>query len=74
MNWDQYTNGNKDSFVYWLEKKTEELGSFWGRGALKFGIYARKDETPQASSRGRQFGDDYGWLVVRISRTALEAL
>lgn len=58
----QYSNLDRSGFVYWLEKKTEELGSIWGGSALKFGIYARKDKTPQNSGHGRRFGEHYGWL------------
>lgn len=37
---EEYTNLNRDdSFCYWLETKTEDLGSIWGGSAYKFGIY-----------------------------------
>ena len=37
---EQYTNLNKkDSFCYWLESRTYELGSIWGGSSYKFGIY-----------------------------------
>ena len=37
---EEYTNLNReDSFCYWLEKKTESLGSIWGGSAYKFGIF-----------------------------------
>ena len=37
---DKYTNLNKDdSFCYWLESRTYELGSFWGGSSYKFLIY-----------------------------------
>ena len=40
MTLDQYTNLNRDdSFCYWLEARTAEIGSIWGGSALKFGIY-----------------------------------
>lgn len=37
---EKYTNLNRnDSFCYWLESKTENLGSIWGGNSFKFGIY-----------------------------------
>lgn len=37
----EYTNLDKTSFCYWLEKITEDLGSIWGGSSYKFGIYKR---------------------------------
>ena len=46
MTLDEYTNLNRDnSFCYWLESKTYELGSIWGGSSYKFGIY-RYDKRP----------------------------
>ena len=40
MTLEEYTNLNReDSFCYWLEVKTQELGSIWGGTSYKFGIY-----------------------------------
>ena len=37
---EEYTNLDRDnSFCYWLETKTESLGSIWGGSAYKFGIF-----------------------------------
>lgn len=42
---EEYTNLNReDSFCYWLETKTESLGSIWGGSAYKFGIYKASGE------------------------------
>lgn len=54
--------GGDDSFCYWLEARTEELGSIWGGSAFKFGVYNRKDKAKKASRYGRQFTQDYAWL------------
>lgn len=54
--------GTDDSFCYWLEKRTEELGSIWGGSAFKFGVYARKDKTPKEDGRGRRYNYDFGWM------------
>lgn len=46
MTLEQYTNLNKDdSFCYWLESLTYELGSIWGGSSYKFGIYEYRIKT-----------------------------
>lgn len=43
---EEYTNLNReDSFCYWIETKTESLGSIWGGSAYKFGIFKISGET-----------------------------
>ena len=60
---DEYTNLNRDdAFVYWLEKRTEALGSIWGGSAFKFGIYRRAQTDPKEPSGGRIWGDKYAWM------------
>ena len=41
---DQYAVGKPDSFCYWLEFKTRELGSISGGSAAKFGVWWSKNE------------------------------
>jgi hypothetical protein len=41
---DQYAVGKPDSFCYWLEFKTKELGSISGGSAAKFGVWWSKSE------------------------------
>ena len=37
---EKYTNLNReDSFCYWIESRTQPLGSFWGGSSYKFLIY-----------------------------------
>lgn len=56
--------GSKDCFIYWLESRTEELGSIWGGSAFKFGVYSRKDQTEKtASNNARAFSTSHGWLT-----------
>lgn len=63
MTLQEYTAPNTDdSFCYWLEKRTETLGSIWGGSAFKFGVYARKDKSPKENANGRCFGTDYAWM------------
>jgi 5-methylcytosine-specific restriction protein B len=54
--------GDKDCFTYWLEARTEGLGSIWGGSAFKFGIYARKDQTSKAGE-GVVYGAEYAWAT-----------
>ena len=50
MKLDEYTNLDREnSFCYWLESKTVELGSIWGGSSYKFGIY-RYDKRPDNPS------------------------
>lgn len=41
---DRYAVGKPDSFCYWLEFKTKELGSISGGSAAKFGVWWSKSE------------------------------
>lgn len=64
MTIEEYTNTNRsDAFIYWLEKRLEELGSIWGGSAFKFGIYCRDKTEVKESSGGRIWGEKYAWLV-----------
>ena len=58
---DKYTNLNKDdSFCYWLESRTYDLGSFWGGSSYKFLIYRyykRPTDTRVVSD------DKYAWYA-----------
>ena len=44
MTLDQYAVGKPDSFCYWLEFKTKELGDIRGGSAAKFGVWWSKSE------------------------------
>lgn len=63
---EQYTNLNRsDSFCYWLESKTESLGSIWGGSAYKFGIF-RRDSEPGVNTK--YLHDDwYSWYASLAS-------
>ncbi|HEY8357123.1 MAG TPA: AAA family ATPase [Ramlibacter sp.] len=61
MKLEEYSRaGDKDCFTYWLEERTESLGSISGGSAFKFGIYERKDHTPQHGN-GVIYGPQYAW-------------
>lgn len=72
MTLEQYTNLNRsDSFCYWLESKTEIIGSIWGGSAYKFGIY-QYDNKPKDNMNNRLFDDKYTWYTS-LGRTSKEA-
>lgn len=67
-----YTNLNrKDSFCYWLESETYQLGSIWGGSSLKFGIY-QFDKTPKENMPANH-DDKYCWLSKYNCKTSEEA-
>lgn len=57
---DKYTNLNrKDSFCYWLERVTHDLGSIQGGSSFKFGIYRSKN--PKKDLKGSKHDAKYYW-------------
>ena len=72
MTIEEYTNLNKkDSFCYWLEAITQDLGSIWGGSAFKFGIYKRKDTKREFEENALSDGE-YAWLA-KYGKTKDEA-
>ena len=72
MTLDEYTNLDKeDSFCYWLETKTTELGSISGGSSYKFGIY-RYNKTPKLDNGKYACDEKYAWSS-RLGQTAQEA-
>ena len=68
-----YTNLNRsDSFCYWLESTTYELGSIWGGSAYKFYIFEYNQNRNQEKNNGKYLRDGkYTWLAsVGNSRDA----
>ena len=58
---EQYIDvGSHDTFAYWLEHKTKNLGSIRGGDASKFGIY-RRNKDPEGERSHIQHGDIYSW-------------
>lgn len=69
----QYTNlSKKDSFCYWVESKTEDLGSIWGGTSYKFGIY-EYDKRPKADDPKIQTDNKYAWYRRYGKETANDA-
>lgn len=58
---EEYTNLDKTSFCYWVEAKTNLLGSVWGGSAYKFGIFKRKNTDSEVGEGYRKTGDGYSW-------------
>ena len=60
MTLEQYISvDDKDTFTYWLETKTRELGSIQGNTSAKFGIYKRSGKPKEQS--GIEHGAIYSW-------------
>lgn len=56
----EYTQeGDKDSFTYWIEHRTSDLGGVGGGSSFKFGVYKRADSSHKESGRGRIFEGEY---------------
>src|SRR5574344_434718 len=73
MTLEQYTNlEKKDSFCYWLESKTEELGSIWGGSSFKFGIYEYKNK-PDLNDPRIISDDKYAWYRKYNCNTSEDA-
>lgn len=62
MTLDDYAKAQgKDCFTYWLEERTEALGSISGGSAFKFGIYARKNLADKAGDAYTHYGAAHAW-------------
>lgn len=69
---ERYTNLNRsDSFCYWVESKTYELGSIWGNTSYKFGIYEynKKPNNPSVLTEDEK----YAWYKKYNAKTREEA-
>jgi len=55
--------GQNHTFIAWIEKRLDQLGSIWGGSAFKFGIYSRKDKTPKTGGSGESYTQDYAWYT-----------
>lgn len=60
-----YTNLERsNSFCYWLESVTSELGSIWGGSAYKFYIFEYNQNRNQEKKNGKYLRDEkYTWLA-----------
>ena len=70
---EKYTNLNReDSFCYWIESKTQPLGSFWGGSSYKFLIYRYNNRPTEGDPRVKS-DDKYAWYANLGKDTAEEA-
>lgn len=70
---EKYTNLNRsDSFCYWVERRTQELGSVSNGPAYKFGIYRKSNEKPGGKASNRMSDGIYAWYA-KYGNTAQEA-
>jgi hypothetical protein len=52
---------DKDTFTYWVESKTWQLGSIYGWDSIKFGIYRRSK--PEKENLNHQNDTEYTWMA-----------
>ena len=72
MTIEQYSNLNcSDSFCYWIENKTEPLGSVKGGSSFKFGIY-RYNQQPKENMTFCLYDEKYAWNAT-LGKTSNEA-
>lgn len=65
MSLETYTNLERsNSFCYWLESITSDLGSIWGGSAYKFYIFEYNQNRPRDNKNGKYLSDSkYTWLA-----------
>lgn len=69
----EYTDTNRaDSFCYWQEHVTRDLGSIVGGSSYKFGIYKMNDSSETKAAKNRTNDGVYAWHL-KYGNTAIEA-
>ncbi|PHN99291.1 hypothetical protein CSC82_34795 [Rhodobacteraceae bacterium 4F10] len=72
MTLEEYTNLDKDSFCYWVEQKTNDLGSIKGGSSFKFGVYKKGNNNKTEKTNNRDSDGEYAWHT-KYGDTAQEA-
>jgi hypothetical protein len=73
MTLEQYTDLKRDnSFCYWVESRTDTLGSIWGGSSFKFGIYEYQN-VPSEDNNTVTHDDKYAWYRKYQKPSAAEA-
>ena len=63
MTLEEYTDTNREnSFCYWLEHITRDLGSIVGGSSYKFGIYKRNSQGEVKEESNRTTDGEYAWF------------
>ncbi|RED42623.1 dynein-related subfamily AAA family protein [Winogradskyella eximia] len=62
MTLEEYTNlDREDSFCYWVEQKTKDLGDVRGGSSYKFGIYRMAETSKTDKASNRTNNGEYAW-------------
>ena len=62
MSIEEYNSqGSKDSFCYWLESYTVDLGSVWGGSSYKFGVFNYDPNGKVGKREYKKKDDKYAW-------------
>ncbi|WP_299163129.1 AAA family ATPase [uncultured Tenacibaculum sp.] len=73
MQLNEYTNTNReDSFCYWVEHITRDLGSVVGGSSYKFGVYKKGTNSKTEKTNNRDSDGEYAWHT-KYGATAEEA-
>jgi hypothetical protein len=74
MTLEEYTDTNREnSFCYWLEHITRDLGSIVGGSSYKFGIYKRNSKSEVKEESNRTTDGEYAWFKKYGEDTKEEA-
>ena len=74
MSLEEYTDTKREnSFCYWLEHLTRDLGSIVGGSSYKFGIYKRNSNSDIKEESNRTTDGEYAWFKKYGEHTKEEA-
>lgn len=62
MSLEEYTNLEKTSFTYWLERETREVGGSGVGSSFSFRIYRRSNKTTKYTRENRMTDGEYCWF------------
>ncbi len=61
---EEYTDiNNQDTFCYWVEQKTYDIGSIQGNTSFKFGIFKPMEFIEKPDNKGKRFQNGYNWYI-----------
>ena len=63
MSLEEYTNLEKTSFTYWLERETREVGGSGVGSSFSFRIYRRSNKSTVYSRENRMTDGEYCWFT-----------
>lgn len=62
MSLEEYTNHDNTSFCYWVDKKTDQLGTIKGGSPYKFGIYKQSEKSSTITQDNRIADKEFAWF------------